>query len=124
MMKFTTIGNAKKLTGLSYLGGVSTSAKIMHSQQYSHQYTYAIYLAPDNISGYNTCSHSTPECRVGCLNTSGRAGMEIHCEKHRINDARIKKAKLFYEESEFFMAWVMAEIRMYQAKAKKDGFFL
>ena len=33
-MKFTTIGNAKKITGLSYLGGVSTSAKMMQSKNY------------------------------------------------------------------------------------------
>jgi hypothetical protein len=122
-MKFTTIGNAKKQTGLSYLGGVSTSAKIMHSQLYSHQYTYAIYLAPAKISGYNTCSHSTPECRMGCLNTSGRAGIEIFSGATNIINARIKKTRLFYEEPEFFMAWMFAEIRAYQRKAQKDGYF-
>ena len=77
MKEFTTIANAVTETGLSYLGGVSKSAKIMHSQKFSHQYTYAIYLSPANVSGYNVCSHSTPECRLGCLNTSGRAGMDV-----------------------------------------------
>jgi len=123
MLKFTTIGNAKKQTGLSYLGGVSTSAKMMHSQEYSHQYTYAIYLAPANTSGYNVCKNSTPECRLGCLATSGHAGMELTAGRCVIKNARIKKTRLFYEEPEFFMAWMFAEIRQYQKKAKKDGFY-
>jgi hypothetical protein len=122
-MKFTTIADAKKQTGLSYLGGVSTSAKIMHSQEYSHQHTYAIYLAPANTSGYNTCSHSTPECRMGCLNTSGRAGIEIFSGLDKIKKARIAKTKLFYEHTEFFMDWMFAEIRAKQAKAKREGFY-
>lgn len=122
-MKFTTIANAMRQTGLSYLGGVSTSAKIMHSKEFSHQHTYAVYLAPANTSGYNVCSHSTPECRMGCLNTSGRAGIEIFSGTHRIENARIKKTRLFYEEPEFFMAWMFAEIRAKQAKAKREGFY-
>lgn len=122
-MKFTTIADAKRQTGLSYLGGVSTSAKIMHSQEFSHQHTYAIYLAPANTSGYNTCSHSTPECRMGCLNTSGRVAIEIFSGINRIQSARIKKTKLFYEHTEFFMNWMFAEIKSKQAKAKREGFY-
>ena len=123
MLQFTTIANAKKQTGLSYLGGVSTSAKIMHSQQYSHQYTYAIYLAPANTSGYNVCSHCTPECRLGCLATSGRTAVEIFSGRNTIQNARIKKTRLFFEEPAFFMQWMFAEIKAYQLKAIKDNFF-
>jgi len=122
-MEFTTLANARKQTGLSYLGGVSTSSKIAHSQTYSHQHTYAIYLAPANLSGYNVCSHSTPECRIGCLNTSGRAGIEEFSGLTKIHDCRVKKTKLFYEQPEFFMAWLMAEIKMYQKRAEKKGFY-
>lgn len=122
-MEFTTISKAKKQTGLSYLGGVSTSAKIMHSQQYSHQYTYVLYLSPSNLSGYDVCSHATTECRLGCLNTSGRAGIEIFSETSRIADSRAKKTRLFFEEREFFMNWLIAEIKAYQKKAIKDGYF-
>jgi hypothetical protein len=123
MMKFTTIANAKKQTGLSYLGGVSTSAKIMHSQKYSHQYTYAIYLAPAKTSGYQVCSHSTPECRMGCLSTSGRTAVEIFSGRNTIQKARIKKTRLFYEDPNFFIQWMIAEINMYQKKAIKDNFY-
>ena len=124
MNEFTTIGKATKETGLSYLGGVSKSAKMMHSQKYSHQYTYAFYLAPSNESGYNVCSHSTPECRLGCLATSGHAGMEIMSGKRtRIKDARIKKTRMFYERPDYFINWMIAEIKRYQQKAIKDNFF-
>jgi hypothetical protein len=123
MLEFTTISNARKQTGLSYLGGVSTSSKISHSKTYSHQHTYGVYLAPANLSGYNVCSHSTPECRLGCLNTSGRAGIEEFSGLTKIHDCRVKKTKLFYEEPEFFMSWLMAEIKMYQKRATRKGYY-
>lgn len=122
-MKFTTQAQAKKVTGLSYLGGVATSSKISHSREFSHQHTYAVYLAPANVSGYNVCSHSTPECRLGCLNTSGRAGIEIFSGLDKIKKARIAKTKLFFENQTFYMDWLIAEIRAKQAKAKREGFY-
>ncbi len=123
-MNFTSITNAKKETGLSYLGNINSSAKMLKSKKASHQYTYIIYLAPAKTSGYNVCSHSTPECRLGCLATSGHAGMELQAGlSSRIKDARIKKVKLFYEEPEYFMNWLISEIKFYQRKAQKDGFY-
>ena len=123
MMTFTTIGKAKKTTGLSYLGNINASAKLGHSKQYSQQYTYAIYLAPAKTSGYNTCAYSTPECRLGCLNTSGRAGIEEFSGLCAIKNARIKKTRLLFEETVFFMSWMIAEIKSARAKAKRDGFY-
>src|ERR1035437_1376281 len=123
MLEFTTIANAKRQTGLSYLGGVATSSKISHSRTYSHQNTYAIYLAPANVSGYNVCSHSTPECRLGCLNTSGRAGIEEFSGLTKIHDCRVKKTRLFVEDQNFFMNWLVAEIKMYQKQAEVKGYF-
>jgi len=122
-MEFTTVSNAKRQTGLSYLGGIATSAKMSHSKDYSHQYTYAIYLAPASTSGFNVCSHSTVECRLGCLNTSGRAAIDIYSGHTKIQDARIKKTRLFHENNDFFMAWMFAEIKSAQAKAKKHGYY-
>ena len=122
-MIFTTIQKAKKETGLSYLGTINASAKMMKNKKVNHQYTYAIYLAPAKQSGYNVCSHSTPECRLGCLATSGRAGMELMAGKSKTKDCRIRKSQLFYEEPEYFMAWMIAEIKYYQRKAIRDGFY-
>jgi len=122
-MDFINLTSAKRLTGLSYVGGDNTSAKMLHSQKESHQYTYIIYLAPAKQSGYDVCEYSTVECRMGCLATSGHAGMELKAGKSVIQKARIKKTRLFFEEQDFFMEWVIAEIRAAQRKAIKDGFY-
>jgi hypothetical protein len=121
-MKFTTIAQAKKQANLSYIGGINISAKLKKNKKVSGTLTYCIYFAPANTSGYNVCSHSTPECRLGCLATSGRAGMELIAGKTRTKDCRIRKTRLFYEQPEFFMEWLIAEIRKYQNKANKDGY--
>jgi hypothetical protein len=122
-MKFTTIADATRQTGSSYIGAVNSSSKTKKNATVSGQHTYLVYLAPAKTSGYNTCSHSTPECRRGCLATSGRAGMELLSNNYnRIEQSRIRKARLFYEQPEFFMAWLITEIERKQAKAKKLGF--
>lgn len=122
MRTFTTIGQAKKQTGLSYLGNINSSSKMIKNQKVSGNYTYAIYLAPSTESGYDVCSHSTPECRLGCLATSGRAKVEILSDISRIKNARITKTRLFIEEQEFFMNWIVAEMKHYQKLAESDGF--
>ena len=123
MLQFTTISQAKKDTGLSYIGGVNTSAKMLKSQKNSKQYTYIIYLAPAKQSGYNVCPNASKECIMGCLATSGHAGMELQAGTDRIKNARIKKPKLFFEHNEFFMEWVITEIKKAKLKAEKDGFY-
>ena len=91
-MKFSTIKNAKKETGLAYLGAIDVSSKLMKNKKVSHNYTYAFYLASAKQSGYNVCPNSTPECRLGCLSTSGIAGMELkNGFKTITKDCRIKK---------------------------------
>ena len=103
MLNFTTISQAKNQIGLSYLGTVNSSSKLMKNQKVNMQYTYAIYLAPANTSGYNVCSHSTNEYRLGCLATSGRQAIEIFSGIDSIKNARIQKTKLYYEEPDFLL---------------------
>jgi hypothetical protein len=122
MKEFKSIANAKKLTKLTYLGDVNKSAKLAKNGKISHQMTYGIYLAPANVSGYNTCPFSTPECRKGCLATSGRAGMEIMAGKTKIENCRTTKTKLFYENNEFFMQWLIAEMLNHKTNAEKNGY--
>ena len=113
-MTFTTVGNAKKVTGLSYLGSVASSSKIAKGLKYNEM-TYILYLAPANQSGYEVCPMRTEECTNACLNESGHNRIDV--KKNAINKARIKKTKLFFEHREFFMAWLFSEI----SKAKKDA---
>lgn len=118
-MKFTTIGNAKKLTGLSYLGSVASSSKIAKGLKYNEM-TYILYLAPAEQSGYNVCPMSTEECRTACLTESGHNRIDV--KKNAINKARIKKTKLFFEHREFFMMWLVTEITKARIDAHTKGY--
>lgn len=119
-LKFTTINQAKKDTGLSYLGSINSSAKIVKNAKLNVQ-TYIIYLAPFKQSGYNVCTFASKECITGCLTASGRAGMDILSGLNIILNSRINKTKLFFENNAYFMDWMNAEITSYQKKAKKVG---
>jgi hypothetical protein len=120
-MEFTTIAQARKQTGLSYLGGINLSAKLIKNKKIGY-YTYSLNLSPANTSGFNVCPFSTPECRLSCLATSGRTAVEIYSGRNIIQNCRINKTKLFYNEPEFFISWLIAEIKMYQKKAIRDGY--
>ena len=118
-MKFTTIGNAKKLTKLSYLGSVASSSKIAKGLQYNEM-TYILYLAPASQSGYNVCPMSTEECRTACLTESGHNRIDV--KKNNINKARIAKTKLFFEHRQFFMGWLVTEIEKAKYNADQLGY--
>jgi hypothetical protein len=117
-MKFQNLSQAKKLTGLSYLGSVNSSSKMAKGLKYNES-TYIIYLAPAKSSGYEVCPMRTDECTAACLNESGRNKIDIH--KNQINKARIKKTKLFFEDREFFMGWLIYEIGKEKEKAERSG---
>jgi len=121
-MQFSTISKAKKETGLSYLGSMNSSSKIEKNQKIGVN-TYILYLLPANLSGYNVCPYASKECKEGCLATSGRNAMEIACGKDRINKARLAKTKLFHEDQNFFMGWLIAEIKANKAKSEKQNMF-
>ena len=118
MLKFTTIAAAKRTTGLSYLGNVASSSKIAKGLQYNEA-TFILYLAPANQSGYEVCPMRTDECTAACLNESGHNRIDV--KKNAINKARIKKTKLFFEERNFFMAWLVTEIETAKTKAENAG---
>lgn len=120
-MKFETIKKACESVGVGYLGRANGSSKIIKNLKVG-QYTYSLYLSPAMTSGYNVCQGSTPECRLGCLATSGRAGIELLSGRTRTQESRIKKTRLFFEETNFFMDWLIAEMKHYQQKAKKEGY--
>jgi len=118
-MTFTTIAEAKRLTGFSYLGNVNHSSKHVKAYNYNEM-VYTIYLAPSNLSGYQVCPGRTKECERMCLSESGHNQMDIH--KNFINKSRIKKTQLFFENKEFFVRWVIEEIKSAKLKANKHGY--
>lgn len=115
-MKFTTISEAKRLTGLAYLGNVSTSSKHAKAEDYG-ELTYGIYLAPANISGYEVCPKRTAGCTAVCLHESGHNRID----KGNITKARINKTQLFFKHREFFVDWMIAEITAAKKKAVSKG---
>lgn len=118
-MKFN-LSEAKKLTGLSYLGKVNNGAKHHKAFKYG-ELVYTIYLAPANMSGYEVCPGRTPECTALCLNESGHNRGNYVNNLNFINDSRIKKTQLFFENHDLFCRWVVRDIEAGIAKAKKEG---
>ena len=60
---------------------------------------------------------------MGCLATSGRSAVDIFSGRNIISSCRIKKTKLLFENTAYFMQWAIAEIQQARAKAIKDGYY-
>ena len=104
-MKLLSVGNPKILKGMK--------------QGYM---TYILHLAPADVSGYNTCPKATAGCKAACLNTAGRGGMFKKGETTNvIQQARIRKTKLFFENRDAFLAILEDDIRKAIKQAEKKG---
>ena len=104
-MKLLSTGNPKILKGLK--------------QGYN---TYILHLAPANLSGYEVCAKRTKGCTDACLNTAGRGGMFKKGETTNvIQQARIRKTKMFFEQRTVFMMYLVADIELaIKQSAKKN----
>ena len=104
-MNLLTVGNPKVLKGMK--------------QGYM---TYILHLAPASLSGYNTCPKATAGCKSACLNTAGRGGMFKKGETtNTIQNARIRKTKMFFENRAEFMASLVKDIELaIKQSIKKD----
>lgn len=117
-LKYTNRGQAKKQIGVSYLGGVSTSSKIAKNEKTAKVMTYVIYLAPADMSGFNVCPMATKECKDACLYRAGRYKMSPSA----MDKARILKTMLYFQNREYFTAWVIDEIKSFYNKAQRLGY--
>jgi len=79
------------------------NAKIIKGEELGYL-TKGIHLAPANLSGYETCRWRSKGCTMACLNTAGRGRMQ------NTQDSRIKKTKLFFEDTLAFLAKLEKEI--------------
>ena len=84
--------------------------------------TYILHLAPEKLSGYNTCAKATAGCAAACLNTAGRGGMFKKGETTNvIQQARIRKTKMFFENRIAFMLALVKDIELaIKQSAKKQ----
>ena len=104
-MKLLSTGNPKIMKGLS--------------QGYN---TYILHLAPATLSGHNTCPKATAGCAAACLNTAGRGGMFKRGENTNIiQEARIRKTKLFYNDRIEFFRLLVADIKLAIKQSEKKG---
>lgn len=118
-MKFVSKAQARRDSGINYLGSVSKTTKHAKSVKYE-ELTYSLYLAPADMSGYEVCPFRTQECTDLCLNESGMNKMNMKGDM--INQSRIKKTKLFFEHRDFFVNWMISEIKSAKTKADKLGY--
>jgi len=84
--------------------------------------SFILHLAPSMLSGKNTCPKATPGCIAACLNTAGRGGMFKKGETtNMIQQARIRKTKMYFEQRDLFLATLEADIRKAIKFAEKQG---
>lgn len=121
MKDFKNRAQSKRDTNIGYLGNIGCSSKIQKNSKILNIDTFVMYLAPWKLSGYNTCANATKDCINACLNESGRAGMELKAGSTNISNARIGRTKLFYEQRNYFFAWLIAEIKAAQNLTKNKG---
>lgn len=96
---------------------IDTNAKTVKGQKQGYL-TGILYIAPANLSGYNTCALAEKAgCINACLNTAGLGGVYSS-----IQEARIKKARLFFEDRNTFMHNIVLDISSLITKASKKGF--
>jgi len=95
--------------------------KLMKGEKKGYM-SFVLHLAPANLSGKETCPKRTAGCTAACLNTAGRGGMFKKGENTNvIQQARIRKTKMFFENRDEFMAQLEADIRLGIKQAEKKG---
>lgn len=84
--------------------------------------SFILHLAPATLSGKETCPKRTAGCTAACLNTAGRGGMFKRGENtNMIQQARIRKTKMFFEARDAFMAQLEKDIKLGIKQAAKLG---
>lgn len=75
-----------------------------------------LQLAPAKTSGYQTCPMSTEGCRKACIFESGFSRVY-----KRVNEARIRKTKLYFENRAEFMRLLRLDLDKATKQADKMG---
>lgn len=81
----------------------SGNAKITKGEAFGY-ITKGLHLAPANLSGYEVCQWRSKGCTMACLNTAGRGQMSS------VQNSRIAKTKLFFEQRFDFLTKLSKEI--------------
>jgi len=100
--------------------GIGNNAKTVKSDKGGEYLTGIMYLDPRNTK---ICPYQDiAKCKVGCLNTAGRAGIIKKGEKtNNILQARARKTDLFFEDRAEFMRLIVKDIEALIRKADRLG---
>jgi hypothetical protein len=105
----------------SLLSTLSGNTKMRKSTVHGYA-SYILHLAPHTLGGYKTvCPKSTPGCRAACLNTAGHGGMFKPDGTNRVQDARIRRTKRFFENRKDFMFDLTCDITKAMRQANRLG---
>lgn len=77
--------------------------------------TAILHLAPASLSGFNVCRYAGA-CKAPCLNTSGLGGIY-----KSIQDARVRKTRLLFEDRETFNAQLRADLELLRDSARSNS---
>ena len=77
--------------------------------------TGILYMAPARISGFEVCPRRSEGCTQACLYTAGMGAFS------NVQQARINKTKLFFEQREEFMNQLRKDIKALIKKAEKQN---
>ena len=83
--------------------------------------SFVLHLAPADLSGKEVCTKRTAGCTAACLNTAGRGGMFKPGGTNAIQQARLRKTKMFFEQRDAFMADLVKDIKLGIKQAEKKG---
>ena len=84
--------------------------------------SFILHLAPADLSGKEVCPKRTAGCTAACLNTAGRGGMFRKGETTNIiQQARIRKTKMFFEDRDTFMEYLEQDINKGIRQAARLG---
>lgn len=92
-----------------------SQTKMAKGEKYGYK-TAILHLAPYKLSGRNVCPKASKECISYCLNTSGRGQM------NSVQQARINKTKLFWQDRQKFIEQLSSEIGQLKKRARNQGF--
>ena len=67
------------------------------------------------IAGYNTCTKASEGCKQACLYTAGRGKFS------NVQNARIRKTKLFFEQRDIFLQQLHQDIELFQKYCKNNN---
>jgi len=98
---------------LNLLSAGTTNAKTIKNESE----TYILYLAParQNSTGKSVCPHATAGCTSACLYTAGRGAFS------NVQQARIKKTDLFFENRNLFLNMLILDLNKINAKAVREN---